>query len=132
MLRTFNYPIIRDGLLLSISDKQIYMGPACSGFRSLITMLSLGLAYAYINKGSLNKKIILVLSIAPLAVLGNIIRIVLMCVVTFYFGETIGHKFHDISGFIIFIILVLGLIAVDSLINKPRPKANSGFKDEKK
>lgn len=118
ILKTFHYPITREGLLLSIGKHGIYMGAPCSGFRSLITMISLGLVYGYINKGPLKKKAILISSTIPLALLGNLIRVIAMCLVTFYFGEAIGHKFHDISGFVIFLILIMGLTGLDSLLDK--------------
>lgn len=118
ILKTFHYPITREGLLLSIGGHQIYMGAPCSGFRSLITMISLGLVYGYINKGGFKKKAILISSTVPLALIGNLIRVIGMCLVTFYFGESVGHKFHDISGFVIFIVLIAGLIGLESLLDK--------------
>jgi len=117
-LKALHYPILRDGLIISIGSHEIYMGPACSGFRSLITMISLGIVYAYVNKGAAKTKLALVLAIIPLALLGNLIRVMGVCMVTFHFGESIGHKFHDISGFLIFLILILGLMGIQSLMEK--------------
>ena len=118
ILKTLHYPITRDGLLLSLGGQEIYMGPACSGFRSLITMISLGLVFAYINPGPSKNKALLVSAIIPLALLGNLIRVIGVCLVTFYFGESIGHKFHDLSGFVIFVVLILGMMGLESLITK--------------
>jgi len=117
-LKTLGYPILRDGLLLSVGGHEIYMGPACSGFRSLITMISLGLAYIYITKGSLKKKAVLLASIVPLALLGNFVRVIGVCMATYHFGDAAGEKFHDISGFVIFAILVLGLLGLENLCEK--------------
>jgi len=118
ILKTFHYPLTRDGLLLTIGGHRIYLGAPCSGFRSLITLISLGLVYGYINKGSLKKKTLLIFSTVPLALIGNLIRVLAVCLVTFYFGESAGHKFHDLSGFIIFIVLIMGLIGLESLLDK--------------
>lgn len=118
LLKIFHYPITREGLLLSIGSHQIYMGSPCSGFRSLITIVSLGAVYGYVNKGSRKKKAILIASTVPLALLGNLIRVTTMCMVTFHFGESAGHKFHDVSGLVIFIVLTLGLIGVEALLEK--------------
>jgi len=118
LLKSFHYPITRDGLILSIGGNEIYMGAPCSGFRSLITMIALGLVFAYVNKGSLTRKIILVCSTVPLALLGNLIRVVGMCLITFYFGKAVGEVFHDISGYAIFVGLILGLIGLDSLLER--------------
>lgn len=118
ILQVFRYPITRDGLLLSIGGHHIYMGAPCSGFRSLITMIALGLVYVYINKGSFKKKAILLGSVVPLALLGNLVRVISMCLVTFYFGEGAGHKYHDYSGYVIFLVLIAGMIGTEALLNK--------------
>lgn len=118
MLKLFHYPITQSGLMLSLGGHEIYMGAPCSGFRSLITMISLGLVYVYVIKGRAIKKAILLGSIIPLALLGNLLRVVGMCLVTFHFGEDIGHKFHDISGYAIFFVLILGLMGMDSILSR--------------
>lgn len=119
ILKAFNYPITRDGLLLSINNHEIFVGQPCSGFRSFITMLALGLAYVYLNKGSFKKKSLLVASIVPLALAGNLVRISSLCLVTYYLGESVGQKYyHDVSGVVIFVLLILGLVGVDSLLNR--------------
>ena len=55
VLKSFFLPVIKDGLILSIDNQQVYLEPACSGFRSLITMISLGLLYAYLPKVHLRR-----------------------------------------------------------------------------
>ncbi len=117
-----NYPITREGLMLVIGGKEIYMGAPCSGFRSLITMFSLGIVYVHINKGSFAKKAILTLAIIPLALLGNLLRVISMCMVTFHFGENAGHQYHDYSGYAIFIIIILGLIGMEAYLDKTAAK----------
>lgn len=117
ILRSVNLPITREGLMLSIEGQQLFMGPACSGFRSLITSFSLGLAYAYLSKASPIKKRILVLSIIPLALLGNLVRVIMLCLIAFYFGKEVAMGFfHNASGIVIFIIVILGLLGIEALL----------------
>jgi exosortase len=120
ILQLFHYPITRDGLLLSIGGHEIYMGAPCSGFRSLITMISLGLAYAYVIKGTFQKKLALISSIVPLALFGNLVRIVGMCLVTFYMGVEAGKHYHDTSGFVIFLVLIFGLIGLEAFLDRKK------------
>ncbi len=123
ILKVFQLPITREGLLLTIGHEEIYMGEPCSGFRSLITILSLGLVYIYFVKGSQLKNIILVLSLVPLALLGNLIRVVSMCIVTYKFGHEVGQGFyHDFSGMVVFAVIILGLIGLESLLEKIKRK----------
>jgi exosortase len=118
MLKALHYPITRDGLLMSIGGHDIYMGAPCSGFRSLITMIALGLVYVYVNKGSFTKKAILLSSVVPLALAGNLARVASMCLVTFYFGDKVGHAYHDYSGYVIFLVLIAGMMGIEAVLNK--------------
>ena len=123
ILKAMHYPVTREGLLLTIGGHEIYMGAPCSGFRSLITMFSLGLAYVYFSKGKLSKNLILIFSIVPLALVGNLIRIVTLCLITYYYGEKVGQGFfHNFSGIIVFIVMILGLILLENKIEGKRNK----------
>jgi exosortase len=119
ILFVFNYPISRNGLLLTIGYNDIFMGAPCSGFRSLITMFSLILVYVYIIKGNLTKKLILTSFIIPMALFGNLVRVITLCLITYYFGEEAGQGFfHNFSGIVIFIITLLGLIGVETILDR--------------
>lgn len=119
ILRLFHFPISREGLLLSIGECELFMGQPCSGFRSIITMFSLSLVYVYLSRGSLCRKGILVSSIVPIAVLGNLVRIIALCLITYYFGEETGQGFfHNFSGIIIFIFIIFGLIGLEFFLEK--------------
>ena len=114
-----NYPISREGLLLKIGYNDIFMGAPCSGFRSLITMFSLVMVYVYISKGNLFKKFILTSLIIPMALFGNLVRVITLCLITFYFGEEAGQGFfHNFSGIVIFIITLVGLMGAESVLDR--------------
>ncbi|MEP9410200.1 MAG: exosortase [Candidatus Brocadia sp.] len=114
ILKLFQYPITREGLLLTMGETELFMGQPCSGFRSIVTMFSLSLVYVYISKSRLSKKSILLVSIIPIAVLGNLIRIITLCLITYYFGEEVGQGFfHNFSGIVIFLFIILGLFGLE-------------------
>jgi exosortase len=119
VLKALGYDIVREGLLINMGGHEIFMGAPCSGFRSLITMISLGLIYIYFTKGTMSKNIILFISIIPLALIGNLARIIALCLITFYFGEAAGQGFfHNFSGMVVFLIIILGLMALEKFLNK--------------
>lgn len=118
-LKAMGYDILREGLLINMGGHEIFMGAPCSGFRSLITMISLGLVYIYFNKGTMAKNIILFISIIPLATIGNLARVIALCLITFYFGEAAGQGFfHNFSGMVVFLIIILGMMALEKLLSK--------------
>lgn len=119
VLKLFQYPVSRSGLLLYLGDHEIFLGAPCSGFRSLITMFSLGLIYVYFNKGNFAKNLILILAIVPLALLGNVIRVVGICLLTYYFGEEVGQGFlHEFSGMLVFLIMLFGLMGLEKVLRR--------------
>lgn len=119
ILSLMRYDIVREGLLINMGGHEIFMGAPCSGFRSLITMISLGLIYIYFNKGTMSKNMILFISIIPLALIGNLTRIIALCLITFYFGEAAGQGFfHNFSGMVVFLIIILGLMGLEKALNR--------------
>jgi exosortase len=122
-LRSFFLPITRSGLLLYAGGSEIYMGQPCSGFRSLIAMVSLGTVYAYLSKVDFKKKVILVISIVPLALFCNFLRVSAMCAATYYFGSKTGETVHDIGGYVVFGLLLLGMLGVENILERKKINA---------
>jgi exosortase len=119
VLQLAGYPIFRHGLLLSMGEHDIFMGQPCSGFRSLITMLSLALVYVHLTGGPLRKQLVLVGSIVPLALLGNVIRIIALCLITYHAGEEAGQGFfHNVSGLVVFGVMLAGLMALERWLDR--------------
>lgn len=119
ILEFLRYPITREGLLLSIGSDELFMGQPCSGFRSLISLFSLALIYVYLSRINLQKKALMVSFIIPFALLGNLIRVLLLCIITYYFGMDAGQGFfHNFSGMVIFIIIVAGLFGMECLLRR--------------
>ena len=126
ILNLFHYPIHREGLMIYLGSHEIFMGAPCSGFRSLITMFSLGVVYVYIIKGGFWKKFIMVAAIVPLALLGNLIRVITLCLLTYYAGEKVAEGFfHYFSGGVIFVIMIIGLLILEFILEKYEKKHNN-------
>src|SRR3989338_2036188 len=126
VLKLLHYPIHREGLMMYLGGHEIFMGAPCSGFRSLITMFSLGVVYVYVIKGALWKKLILVAAIIPLALLGNLIRVIILCLLTFHAGEKVAQGFfHYFSGGVIFVVMIVGLLILEFILEKYEKKYNS-------
>ncbi len=126
----FNFPIQREGLMYVVKGQQMMIDEACSGFRSLITMISLGLVYVYTIRSSIIKKAVLVLSIIPLAVVGNILRIIVISLIGAYFGQELAQGFlHYFSGMVIFLFIVLGFAGINAVWTR-RERRGAGEDEE--
>ena len=94
------------------------VAPECSGLRSLLAMTSLMAFYAWFSQETLLKKWALFLFCIPVAVIANICRIILVVIVAAFFGqETAMGLWHDYSGYPIFLISILLMLALDRLFN---------------
>ncbi|MDP2923958.1 MAG: exosortase/archaeosortase family protein [Candidatus Omnitrophota bacterium] len=126
VFKVLGFAVQREGLMYTVEGYQMVIDDACSGFRSLITMFSLGLVYVYITKSRALKKAVLIASILPLAIIGNMVRIMTISLLSIYFGEEVAQGFlHSFSGIVIFLFIVLGFVAVEALwIKEKKVKKN--------
>ncbi len=91
----------------------------CSGLRSLFALMALTAAYARLYQPTWTRRAILFAFSVPLAVIGNVVRIVSICLVSAAFGHEFGTGFyHDYSGYIVFIVAILLMLAVSEIIDR--------------
>ncbi|MFH1771995.1 MAG: exosortase/archaeosortase family protein [Candidatus Omnitrophota bacterium] len=108
---------LREGSTIHLAKGQILIGDPCSGLRSLISFLALGVLFAYFSQASFLKRLFLVICTAPIALLSNIARIMLLVFVTHIYGEKAAMGFvHDASGIMAFVLAFLGFIAISRVL----------------
>lgn len=121
ILNHIGFPSIRDGSIIRMPNSFIAVEAPCSGLRSLISLLTLGLLFAYAMKVSYAKKGILFLSSIPIAMTTNILRILMLAIVNDLYGEKVAMGFfHDFSGFLVFAFAFTGLLGVSKILEPTR------------
>jgi len=114
VLNHIGFPCVRDGSMVKMPDSFILIAAPCSGLRSLIALLTLGILFAYTSKLPNIKRGLLFLSAIPIAMGSNLVRIVLLAIVNDLYGEPVAMGFfHDFSGFMVFALAFLGLVTVN-------------------
>lgn len=110
-------PTTRDGSTIYLPGSFLLVGDPCSGLRSLISLLALGAVFTQFTSGSRNKKSLLFLSAIPIALISNVLRIILLLLVTYVYGEKVALGFfHDLSGMLVFVFAFIGLAIVMRLL----------------
>jgi exosortase B len=111
------YPIARNGVVLTIGQYQLLVADACSGLHSMFSLSALGLLYIYLMQPKeWWRNGILVASILPTAYVANIVRVMILVLVTYHFGDEAGQGFiHGAAGIILFVIALLALMGIDNV-----------------
>ena len=120
MLYELGYPIARAGVILMIGQYQMLVTDACSGLNSLYSLAALGFLYLYLTgPGTPVRSAALLMSIAPIALVANIARVLILTLITFYFGEEAGQSFlHGFAGMTLFATALLLLLGLDVLLQR--------------
>ncbi|MCF7849397.1 MAG: exosortase/archaeosortase family protein [Kiritimatiellales bacterium] len=97
---------------------QLNVEAPCSGLRSLLAMTALTAVYAYFTQDTLIKKWALFVLSIPLAVAGNIGRIISIALVSIVTGQRLGTGlYHDWSGYVLFTVAISLMVFVGKLLN---------------
>ncbi len=104
-------PLFREGNIIHLPDHTLQVVQACSGLRSLMTLLTLSSVFGYLSlKSNILRSLLFVTGI-PAAILVNIIRVVLMIIAFYYFNfDLTTGSIHTAFGVIIF-IMALAIVA---------------------
>ncbi len=106
-------PVFREGNIIHLASQTLEVADACSGIRSLVSLVSLGVIYAYFTESVIWKRIVIVLATVPIAIAANSFRVTGTGILTEYVGpEAAAGFFHTFSGWLVFVVAFLLLFAV--------------------
>jgi exosortase B len=112
------YPIARTGVILQIGQYKLLVADACAGLHTLFTLEALGLLYLnIIRHDALFRNVTLAILIVPISFTANVIRVMVLTLITYHFGDEAGQGFlHGFAGMVLFLSALLLIIGVDSLL----------------
>jgi exosortase B len=118
VLFAFGYPISRSGVILQIGQYQLLVADACAGLQTLLTLEALGLFYLNLMRHpSAFRNIGLALFIIPISFSANVIRVIVLTLITYYFGDAAGQGFlHGFAGMVLFVTALVLILSIDSAL----------------
>ena len=110
-------PLVINGNAISLPNAELVIGAQCSGMNSLTALTALTALVAYVLIGPLWGRIALLCLAAPLAVLGNILRVTNLLFVAHYWGADVAFRYyHDFSAPFFFLVALALLFPLSRML----------------
>jgi exosortase B len=118
LLYAMGYPIARTGVMISIGPYQLLVADACSGLNSMFSLTAIGALFIYFKQRVQRlHNVIMIASILPIAFMANIVRVMILSLVTYHFGDEAGAGFlHSAAGIVLMAVAVGLLFALDAVL----------------
>lgn len=115
-IAAMNIPVLREGNIIVLAHTKLEVVEACSGIRSLVSLLTLGIVYAYFIDQRAGVRWVIALSAIPVAIVSNAMRITGTGIAAHYYGpEAAEGFFHSFSGWAVFIVAFVAMLGVKQL-----------------
>ena len=128
LLYRVGYPISRNGVVLDIGQYQMLVADACSGLHSMYSLSALGTLFMYLMRrpSGLHNAIMLA-SILPIAFVANIVRVMVLVLITYHFGDEAGQGFlHGAAGMVLMLVALAFFFALDWVLHKTLMRSQRG------
>lgn len=117
MLALLGVPVLREGNVIHLPSLTLDVVEACSGLRSLVSLITLAVFYGYLFEPRVDRRLILIFSAIPIAVFANGLRIMGSGMLGEYISPSLAEGFfHSFSGWLIFVLSLLLLFLLRSLL----------------
>ena len=117
VLPLLGVPVLREGNVINLASMALDVAEACSGIRSLMSLVTLAIIYGYLTERRIWVRWVLAIGSVPIAVLANSVRIIgTGLLVQYWDAEKAEGYFHASWGWIIFVVALLMLYALHGLI----------------
>ena len=124
LLLWLGYPMGRSGVVMTIGQYQLLVSEACAGLQTMFTLEAMGLLYASLmNYRSWVRNASLALLVIPVAFSANVVRVMILVLVTYYFGDAAGRGFiHGFAGMVLFAVGLAFIVGADRGLGALLPK----------
>jgi exosortase len=126
ILQTAGVAIYREGNVLTLpGDQSLFVAEACSGITSLITLLPIGVLVAYLTESELWRRGVLVAMVVPIALAGNLLRVVGTVLLSIEFGVAVATTgpIHEWAGVATYVLGCGALLLVGAALRRLVPPA---------
>jgi len=117
IINLIGIPAFREGNVIELAEMKLEVVEACSGIRSLMSLATLAVTYVYFAEPQWWRRIAMVASVVPIAIVTNAARVTATGIMAHYRGEEAAQGFqHAFSGWLMFIVAMILLLAFAQLL----------------
>jgi exosortase len=117
LLSFLGVPMLREGNVIHLPAMSLEVAQACSGIRSLVSLVTLAIIYGYFLEPRVFKRVLLAVAAIPIAILANGLRIVGTGVLVHYWDPQKAEGFfHAFAGWVIFVLSLVILFGLHGLM----------------
>lgn len=118
LLYMMGYPVGRAGVVMTVGPYELLVADACAGLNSMFTLEALGMLYMNLmNYTNITRNVVLALLLIPISFAANIVRVMILVMVTYHFGDEAGQGFvHGFAGMVLFMVALAIMLVVDKLL----------------
>ncbi|MES1256475.1 MAG: exosortase A [Acidobacteriota bacterium] len=121
-LNTVEIPVLREGNVLILANTTLEVAQACSGIRSLVSLLTLGIMFGYFTDTRLWVRVVIAVSTVPIAILANGARVAGTGIAAARFGPEAAEGFlHEFSGMMVFVVAFAIMIGLQRVLVRLAP-----------
>lgn len=122
-LSAVGIPVLREGNIIVLATTQLEVADACSGIRSLVSLLTLGIVYGYFIDSRVLVRVLLAAVTIPVAIVTNALRVAGTGVAAHYYGAAAAEGFlHTFTGWLVFVAAFFLLFGVAKAIQIVMPE----------
>ena len=111
-LHLLGIPALLEGNIIHLAHAELFVAEACSGLRSLMALLTLGIVFAYFLERGIIRRAVIILSTVPIAIGVNAFRVAVTGILAQAYGPAAASGFiHDFQGIITFLLAFVVLLA---------------------
>ncbi|KAF0180526.1 MAG: epsH [Nitrospirae bacterium] len=119
ILKISGVMVLREGNIIMLANTTLEVADACSGLRSLMSLIALAVAYAFMTQNGWIKRTIVIASALPIAIMTNMFRVIATGFLAQYWGASVAEGFfHEFAGLAVFGVAMVLLVATGEVLRR--------------
>jgi exosortase len=121
VIATAGVPVLREGNILHVPGRSLEVAEACSGIRSLMSLIMLAIVLGYFTERRTGARVLIALAAVPIAIIANAARVAGTGLAAYWVSPAAAEGFfHTFSGWMVFVVALAGLLLVQRLFEAVR------------